>query len=76
MTHSNALTSHFQIGNFTANDDAVTFALAGDAILIREMDAGPSFLHQAVDVLAGFADQVRMKRVAQLHGQSCRWSLQ
>ena len=73
MTHSNALTSHFQIGNFTANDDAVTFALAGDAILIREMDAGPSFLHQAVDVLA---DQVRMKRVAHLHGQSCRWSLQ
>ena len=71
-THSNALTSDFQVGNLTANDDAVAFGLAGYAILIREMDARSGFFHKEIDVLAGSADQVRMKRVAHLNGQSCR----
>ena len=75
-THSNALTSDFQVGNFTANDDAVAFDLAGDAIFIWKMDARSGLFHQEIDVLAGSADEMRMKWVAHLHGQSCRWSLQ
>ena len=75
-THSNALTSDFQVGNFTANDDAVAFDLAGDAISIWKMNARSGLLHQKIDVLAGSADEMRMKWAAHLHGQSCRWSLQ
>ena len=72
MTHSNALTGDFKVDNFTANDDAVAFDLAGDAIFIWKMDARSGLLHQEIDVLAGSADEMRMKRVAHLHGQSCR----
>ncbi len=75
MTHSDTLTSVFEIGEFTSNDDAITFGLAGDAISVGKVNSRPSFFHQAVDVLPGSANHVRMERIAHLHGQSYRWSL-
>ena len=72
MTHSNTLTDVFQVVYLASNNDAVTFRVSGNAISIREMDASSSFPHQAVNVLSGFANQVRMKRVAHFHRQSGR----
>ncbi len=75
MTHSDTLTGVFEIGELTSNDDAITFGLAGDAISVWKVNSRPRFFHQAVDVLSGSADHVRMERIAHLHGQSGRRSL-
>ena len=62
------LTRIFKVGDFTSDDDVVTLFLDGDAVLIGKMNTRPSVGHQAVNVLAGSADQVRMKRITHFNG--------
>ena len=72
ITHSNTLTDVFQFVDLSSNNDTITFSVSGNAISIREMNASSSFPHQAVNVLSGFANQVRMKSVTHFHRQSGR----
>lgn len=67
MIYPNSLASIFKIGWLTTNHYAITLEFAGDAIAIREMDAGSSFFHRTIDVLPRSANKMRMKWIAHFY---------